>query len=320
MSKESFLLLVAQLRNHIERQDTQMRKAIEVERRVASVIWKLATNCEYRTVGHLFGISGSSICNIMRDVCRTIVLVLQPRMIRVPTGDTLGTIIDEFEARWGFPQVAGAIDGSHIPIVRPTEYHTDYFNRKQFYSVILQGVVDYRYCFWDINIGWPGSVHDARVFTSSDLYEKGQNGTLFPAWNREICETQVPILLLGDPAYPLLPWLMKPYLDNGHLTEEQKLFAYRLSKARMVVENAFGRLKGRWRILLKRLDCQIDFVSTIIAACCTLHNFCEISGDGIEDSLLQNLIGEERKETDVVGEDVGEGTHVRDALKKYLNN
>ena len=194
MSKESFLLLVAQLRNHIERQDTQMRKAIEVERRVPSVIWKLATNCKYRTVGHLFGISGSSICNIMRDVCRTIVIVLQSRMIRVPTGDTLRTIIDEFEARWGFPQVAGAIDGSHIPIVRPTEYHTDYFNRKQFYSVILQRVVDYRYCFWDINIGRPGSVHDARVFASSDLYEKGQNRTLFPAWNREICETQVPIL------------------------------------------------------------------------------------------------------------------------------
>ena len=46
------------------------------------------------------------------------------------------------------------VDGSHIPIVRPHEYsHIDYFNRKQFYSIVLQAVVDYRYCFWDITVG-----------------------------------------------------------------------------------------------------------------------------------------------------------------------
>ena len=44
----------------------------------------------------------------------------------------------------GFPQVAAAIDGSHIPIIRPVDSASDYFNRKQFYSIILQGAVDYR--------------------------------------------------------------------------------------------------------------------------------------------------------------------------------
>ena len=146
MSKESFTILVNQ-KERIQKDNTQMRKAIEVERRVGCVLWKLATNCEYRSVAHLFGVSPASVSNMMRDICFAIVQILQPRLIKVPTGDALRAVIEEFEAWWNFPQFAGAIDGSHIPIVRPHEYHTDYFNRKQFYSVVLQGVVDYRYCF-----------------------------------------------------------------------------------------------------------------------------------------------------------------------------
>ena len=66
----------------------------------------------------------------------------------------------------------GAIDGSHIPVRPPAMNHTDYYNRKGFYSVILQGVVDANYLFEDIYVGWPGSVHDSRVFVNSSLYNK----------------------------------------------------------------------------------------------------------------------------------------------------
>ena len=58
-------------------------------------------------------------------------------------------------------QCVGAIDGSHIPIAGTAMNHTDYYNRKGWYSVILQGVVDHSYRFLDINVGWPGSVRDA---------------------------------------------------------------------------------------------------------------------------------------------------------------
>ena len=53
---------------------------------------------------------------------------------------------------------------------------------------------------------------------------------------------------------------------------------YRLSRAG-VVEHADGRLKGRWRCLLKRLDVNFADVPNVIAACCTLYNICEIHGD-----------------------------------------
>lgn len=89
----------------------------------------------------------------------------------------------------------------------------------------------------------------------------------------------MPIMLLGDHAYPLLSWLMKGYADNGHLTREQRHFNYRLSRARMTVDYAFGRLKGRWKCLLQQMDISISRVPTIVSSCCVLHNLCESQGD-----------------------------------------
>ena len=94
--------------------------------------------------------------------------------------------------------------------------------------------------------------------------------------------------MLGDPAYPLLRWMMKPFPDCDRLTQEQRNFNYRLSKARVVVENAYGRLKGRWRVLMKKIDVRLEDVSDIVAACCVLHNICEAHGETFDDELLDN--------------------------------
>lgn len=88
-----------------------------------------------------------------------------------------------------------------------------------------------------------------------------------------ICGQDVPIVLIGEPAYPLLPWLIKAFSDNGAFTQQQQNFNYHLSNARVIVEHAYGRLKGRWRCMLKRID--VDVVS----ACVILHNICETHGD-----------------------------------------
>ena len=93
----------------------------------------------------------------------------------------------------GFPQVAGAIDGTHIPIICPVENSSDYYNRKGFYSIIMQGLVDFRGLFMDVYIGWPGKVHDARVFSNSSIY-RGIEGTLLPSWNKLINGVQVKLV------------------------------------------------------------------------------------------------------------------------------
>jgi len=81
--------------------------------------------------------------------------------------------------------------------------------------------------------------------------------------------------MIGDSAYPLQSWLMKSFQHNSDLTTQQRTFNYRISRARIVVENTFGRLKARWRRLMKRNDMFAHNIPQVIAAACVLHNICE---------------------------------------------
>ncbi|XP_074924345.1 uncharacterized protein LOC142047138 [Chelonoidis abingdonii] len=81
------------------------------------------------------------------------------------------------------------------------------------------------------------------------------------------------LLSFGVPAYPLMPWLMKPY--TGSLDSSQKLFNYRLSKCRMVIEYAYGCLKGRWHSLLTHSDLSETSIPIVVAACCVFHGLSE---------------------------------------------
>ena len=152
MQQSTFSYLCEKLRPAIIRQNTHPRKAISVEQRVAITLWCLATPCEYRTVAHLFGVARSTVCTIVHDTCLAITKIY----ISFPTGASLNTVINGFEHKWGFPQCVGAIDGCHVPISAPLMNHTNYYNRKRWYSMIIQAIVDHDYIFRDICVGWPG--------------------------------------------------------------------------------------------------------------------------------------------------------------------
>ena len=91
----------------------------------------------------------------------------------------------------------------------------------------------------------------------------------------------VDFFLLGDPAYPLMPWLMKGYLQTPRLTPQEESFNVYLSSARTCIEIAFGRLKSRFRVLLKRSDFHFTFTPYLVATCCALHNFCEMEKESV---------------------------------------
>ena len=189
----------------------------------------------------------------------------------------------EFKAKWGVPQRFGAIDGTHIPLTVPSENHTDYYNHKGWYSMLIQGLVDANYCFLDICVGWPGSVHDARVFVH---YKRITENHLIPDKTEQISSVDVPFYMIGDSAYLMLSWLMKPFSFNSDLTTQQHTYNYRISRARIVAENTFGRLKARWRRLMKRNDMYVLNVPVVAAAVCVLHSICEIHLDHFNDAWL----------------------------------
>ena len=84
-----------------------------------------------------------------------------------------------------------------------------------------------------------------------------------------------------------MTWLMKPFPHNSMLSNQQKTYNYRTSRARIVVENAFGRLKRIWRRLMKKNEMDVRNIPIVISACCVLHNMCEIHGDAFNDSWLR---------------------------------
>ena len=110
---------------------------------------------------------------------------------------------------------AGAIDGTHIPILAPTDNHVEYVNRKGFHSVLMQAVTDCNYLYRDVVIGWPGSVHDARVFSNSTIFRRGNEQQLSPRdLVKEICGVDIPPFLVGDPAYPSFHGYLRDILET----------------------------------------------------------------------------------------------------------
>ena len=87
-----------------------------------------------------------------------------------------------------------------------------------------------------------------------------------------------------------MPWLMNLFPFSSTLTSQQKHYNYRISRARTVAENAFGRLKARRRRLMKTNETCVVYVPTIISACCVLHNVCEVHGESLNEFLNERWI------------------------------
>ena len=144
------------------------------------------------------------------EVCTTIVNVLHHCYIRIQTGEDALKVIDVHHT-CGFPQCFGTIDGSHIPILTPKEDPLDYYNRKGHHSIVLLVLLDHKYKYMNIFLALPGSCHDACILANSTAFAKGEAGDLVPDKKQLIARVDVPIVILGDSAYPLPPWLMNPY-------------------------------------------------------------------------------------------------------------
>ena len=105
---------------------------------------------------------------------------------------------------------------------------------------------------------------------------------------------------------------------------DQRRFNYRLSRARVAVEDAYGRLKGQWRCLSKRNDTDVSDLPDLIAACCVLHNLCEIHGERFNEEWLQDVDTSSINQGCSVDNDSnashGSGENIRESLTAYFKD
>lgn len=172
----------------------------------------------------------------------------------------------------GFPNVVGCVDGTYINIQTPAhKIKNTYVNRHHMTALTLQGICDARKRFLDVFTGVPSKIHDSRVFSMSFINERIQH----------ICGDNYH--LLGDSAYSLSPFLLTPFRDYGNLTAEQRYYNEKFCATRVLIENTFQLLKGRFRQLIRLDFHNVEKASRFILSCCVLHNMCIDNEDFWED-------------------------------------
>eukprot|EP00249_Psilotum_nudum_P017058 c26133_g1_i1 orf=133-1509(+) len=287
MSRATFDRICEELGAAVAKEDTMLRQAIPVKQRVAVCIWRLATGEPLRLVSKRFGLGISTCHKLVLEVCAAINDVLLPKYVQWPSKERLQGVMEEFKRLSGISNVVGAMYTTHIPIIAPKINVAAYFNKrhternqKTSYSITLQGVMDINGAFTDVCIGWPGSMSDDRVLEKSALYQRGACGSLAGVW------------IVGGPGYPLLDWLLVPYVQHN-LTWTHHAFNEKVADVLKVARGAFGRLKGRWRFLQRRTEVKLQELPAVLGACCVLHNVCEQHREGFDPDLAYEIVDDE---------------------------
>lgn len=139
--------------------------------------------------------------------------------------------------------------------------------RDSMYSIVLFAMVDADYCFRYIDVGSDGKASDSTIFKVS---------TLNIALEKNLLNWPEGGLCVGDDAFALRTNIFKPF-SHRHLSLEEKIFNYRLSRARRVSENAFGILSSRFRIFRRTIDVKVETTELIVKTACAIHNWLRMT-------------------------------------------
>ena len=249
----------------------------------------------FNSLHYTFRMGESTVSQIVHETADAIYQCLRPEYLQVPNKkeDWL-KISKEYYDLWQFPNCIGSLDGKHVKIVAPPESGSEFYNHKGFFSVVLMALVNANYEFTYVDVGTNGRISDGGVWGKSALKNAIENGSLdIPGITRlPGSEAAVPHVIVADEAFGLKQYLMRPY-PGRHIPREERIFNYRykitmhwhrrmtklafccrLSRARRIVENAFGILCNRWRFLLSTINLSsIERIIQLVLAACALHNF-----------------------------------------------
>ena len=152
---------------------------------------------------------------------------------------------------------------------------SDYFNYKGSFSIVLLAIVDASANFIFVNVGCQGRISDGGVFSNTSIYDKIQRGELDLPRSRRLPggTADLPFVFVADDAFPLQKHIIKPFSGYQMRGSMERVFNYRLSRASIVVENAFGILASVFRVLTRPILLQPDKATMVVLACVHLHNF-----------------------------------------------
>ena len=185
-------------------------------KRFAVVLRWLAVGGTYASIGDAFGIEKSTVHKYVKLVINAMYTHTGIRgMMKFPqTEEEVTQAIHDFEHLSGLPQCCGAIDGSMVPINKPSEHDGDVFwcYKHNAPAILLLGIVDSTGRFMYVDVGRPGSVGDSAAFERSSLMQLLRNGTLLGAQHsRDVAGVKVKPYLVGDAAFALSSHVMKGY-------------------------------------------------------------------------------------------------------------
>ncbi|XP_020299121.1 protein ALP1-like [Pseudomyrmex gracilis] len=252
-----------------------VRDPILPETRLQITLRFLASGDSMKLLSYAFRIGHNTVSKIVSETCEAIWNCLKDTVFLTDNEESWLSVANDFEELWNFPNCIGAIDGKHVNIQAPANSGSTYYNYKKQHSINLLGISDATYCFTVVDIGAEGRQSDGGVFRNSIIGKRFESNSFKLPNPRqiEIGGPALPYVLIADEAFPLTTYMMTPYTRGRKLNIGKKVFNYRLSRARRVVESAFGILVTRWRIYRKPIIATVTNVQQFVKATLILHNF-----------------------------------------------
>lgn len=219
----------------------------------------------------------------------------------------------------------------------PEHSGSSFYNYKGKHSIVLMGIADAEYQLIYIDVGRNGRNSDGGVFNRCSFGRKMRMEQLQlpPPKALPGRDLPVPYVLIGDDAFALGPNLLKPY-SLHNLTMMERVFNYRLSRARRVIENVFGIMSARYRVLRTSILLSPEKTKKVTLACCVLHNFLmtknkqKYAPPRTFDHYNENgelILGDWREEVqnsnmapieNAVQYEPGDGRRIRDEFQEYF--
>lgn len=269
MDRKVFEKLLSLVWNDLKKNDDMGRRAkrptIQPDVTLGVTLRMLAGG-SYLDLMAAYEISDSAVYEIFHSTTEALMKRLRlPGLPRTIPG--LRRLAEEFKMSRSPPSplsgCVGALDGIAIKIKKPSSYLDPayFYCRKGYYAIPVQAVVDSDYRFLCYSARCVGSTHDSLAHAVSSLGQYLEAGNL-----------RNEFWIAGDEAYVCSESLITP-VPASQASDWEDAFNFWHSSLRMHVEQSFGMLVAKWRILLN-LNFSVEVNTKLICLTMKLHNFC----------------------------------------------